>query len=55
MFVLQILHRVETLKEFCGFIETEFGMILGYAQTRWLSLLLALEKVKKGKVVPVLN
>jgi hypothetical protein len=26
--------RVETLKEFCGFIEREFEMMFGYAQTR---------------------
>lgn len=30
--------RVETLKEFCDFAETEFSMILGYAQTRWLGI-----------------
>ena len=37
--------RVETLKNFCGFLESDFSMILGYSQTRWLALLPAIERV----------
>lgn len=37
--------RVESLKEFCQFVDTDFQMILGYAQTRWLALLPAVERV----------
>jgi hypothetical protein len=39
--------RVETLKKFCDFIETEFEMMLGCAQRRWLALPSAIEKVFK--------
>jgi hypothetical protein len=35
------------LKEFCDFVETEFEMMLGYAQMRWLALLPAVERVLK--------
>ena len=37
--------RVETLKNFCGFLESDFSIILGYSQTRWLALLPAIERV----------
>jgi hypothetical protein len=39
--------RVETVKEFCDFVEKEFEMMLGYAQMRWLALLPAFERVLK--------
>jgi hypothetical protein len=39
--------RVQTLKEFCDFVEREFEIRLGYAQTRWLALLPATERVFK--------
>lgn len=39
--------RVETLKEFCDFVETEFEMMLGYARTKWLAPLPAIERVLK--------
>jgi hypothetical protein len=39
--------RVETLQEFCNFVETEFEMMLGYVQMRWLALLPAIERVLK--------
>lgn len=39
--------RVETLKEFCDFVETEFEMMLGYARTMWLALLLTIEGALK--------
>jgi hypothetical protein len=35
------------LKEFCDFVETEFEIMLGYAQRRWLALLLTIERVVK--------
>jgi hypothetical protein len=42
-----MLHRVETLKEFCDFVETELEMMMGSAQRRWLALLLTIERVFK--------
>jgi hypothetical protein len=39
--------RVETLMEFCDFVERKFQMMLGYTQMRWLALLPPIERVLK--------
>jgi hypothetical protein len=40
--IFQYLHiytvRVEELKEFCNFVDTEYKQVLGSVETRWLSL-----------------
>ena len=36
---------VETFKKFCDFLESDYSMILGYSQTRWLALVPAIERV----------
>jgi hypothetical protein len=35
------------MKDFCDFVEKEFGIRLGYIQTRWLGLLPAVERALK--------
>lgn len=39
--------RVETLKEFCDFVEVDFKVILSHSKTRWLSLFPVIERVLK--------
>jgi hypothetical protein len=39
--------RIETLKEFCDFVERQFQTMLGYAQMRRLALLPVSERVLK--------
>ena len=37
--------RVESLKEFCEFVDQEYKQVLGYSKTRWLALLPAVERL----------
>jgi len=37
--------RVETLKEFCEFVNLEYRKLLGYSKTRWLALLPAVDRI----------
>lgn len=37
--------RVETLKEFCSFVEINYKQILNYSKTRWLSLYPVINRV----------
>ena len=37
--------RVETLKEFCDFVDIEYKKLLGYSKTRWLALMPAVERI----------
>lgn len=39
--------RVESLKEFCDKVDTEYQQLLGYSKTRWLALMPAIERVIK--------
>lgn len=39
--------RVEELKDFCMFVEIEYKDILGYSETRWLSLMPSVERILK--------
>jgi hypothetical protein len=45
MYLKSYTVRVEIMKEFCDFVEKEFGMRLAYVQTRLLALLSAIERV----------
>ncbi|CAI6360864.1 unnamed protein product [Macrosiphum euphorbiae] len=37
--------RVETLKEFCSFVDVQYKEILAHSKTRWLSLYPAIERI----------
>ena len=37
--------RVETLKDFCNFVDIEYRQVLGYSKTRWLALLPAVSRL----------
>jgi hypothetical protein len=37
--------RVESLKEFCQFVDTEYQQLLGYSKTRWLVLVSAVVRL----------
>ena len=37
--------RVESLKEFCEFVDIEYNQLLGYSKTRWLVLMPTIERV----------
>jgi hypothetical protein len=37
--------RVESLKEFCQFVDTEYQQLLGYSRTRWLALVPAVGRL----------
>lgn len=39
--------RVETLKEFCDFVNIEYQKMLAYSKTRWLALMPAVERILK--------
>ena len=39
--------RVESLKEFCDFVDIEYKQLLGYSKTRWLALMPSVERVLK--------
>ncbi|XP_043939312.1 uncharacterized protein LOC122811502 [Protopterus annectens] len=39
--------RTERLKDFCERVDVEFGTILAYSKTRWLSLMPAIERILK--------
>jgi hypothetical protein len=37
--------HVQTLKDFCDFVDVEHKNILGHAKTRWLSLMPAVKRI----------
>jgi hypothetical protein len=46
--------RVEHFKEFCEFLNQEYKKILGFSKTRWLALLLAVERLL-NMLLPVIS